>query len=55
MAPVTPAAVALATSPEDVADTVRFAAAHGYTVTVQATGHGAVSVGQDTILVQTSR
>lgn len=53
-APVNPAAVVLATSPEDVAGTVRFAAAHGYTVTVQATGHGAVGVGQDTILVQTS-
>lgn len=53
-APVTPAAVVLATSPEDVAGTVRFAAAHGYTVTVQATGHGAVGVGPNTILVQTS-
>ena len=53
-APVTPAAVVLATSAEDVAGTVRFAAAHGYTVTVQATGHGAVGVGPDTILVQTS-
>lgn len=53
-APVTPAAVVLATTPEDVAATVRFAAAHGFTVTVQATGHGAVGVGADTILVQTS-
>lgn len=53
-APVTPAAVVLATSPEDVAGTVRFAAAHGFSVTVQATGHGAVGVGRDTILVQTS-
>lgn len=53
-APVTPAAVVLATSPEDVADTVRFAAAHGFTVTVQATGHGAVGIGAGTILVQTS-
>ena len=53
-APVTPAAVVLATTPEDVAGTVRFAAAHGYTVTVQATGHGAVGVGPSTILVQTS-
>lgn len=53
-APVNPAAVVLATSPEDVAGTVRFAAAHGFTVTVQATGHGAVGVGPDTILVQTS-
>jgi len=53
-APVTPAAVVLATSADDVAGTVRFAAAHGYTVTAQATGHGAVGVGPDTILVQTS-
>lgn len=53
-APVEPAAVVLATSPEDVAGTVRFAAAQGLTVTVQATGHGAVGVGRDTILVQTS-
>ncbi|MDN4518659.1 MULTISPECIES: FAD-binding oxidoreductase [Mycolicibacterium] len=53
-APVTPAAVVLATSAEDVAGTVRFAAAHGFTVTVQATGHGAVGVGADTILVLTA-
>jgi FAD/FMN-containing dehydrogenase len=53
-AQVAPAAVVLATSAEDVAGTVRFAAAHGFTVTVQATGHGAVGVGPDTILVQTS-
>ncbi|BBX71411.1 FAD-binding oxidoreductase [Mycolicibacterium psychrotolerans] len=53
-ASVTPAAVVLATSPEDVAGTVRFAAAHGFTVTVQATGHGAVEVGPGTIMVQTS-
>ncbi|KMO80353.1 FAD-binding oxidoreductase [Mycolicibacterium obuense] len=53
-ASVTPAAVVLATSPEDVAGTVRFAAAHGFTVTVQATGHGAVGVGLDAILVQTA-
>lgn len=53
-ATVTPAAVVLATSAADVAATVRFAAAHGFTVTVQATGHGAVGVGPDTILVQTS-
>lgn len=53
-APVNPAAVVLATSPQDVAATVRFAAAHGFTVTVQATGHGAVGIGPNTILVQTS-
>ncbi len=53
-APVAPAAVVLATVPEDVAGTVRFAAAHDFTVTVQATGHGAVGVGSETILVVTS-
>lgn len=53
-ASVAPGAVVLATSPEDVAGTIRFAAAHGFTVTVQATGHGAVGVGADTLLVQTS-
>ncbi|MGP4055571.1 FAD-binding oxidoreductase [Mycobacterium sp. 4D054] len=53
-APVTPAAVVLATSAEDVAGTVRFAATHGFTVAVQATGHGAVGVGPGTILVLTA-
>ncbi|MBX7446490.1 FAD-binding oxidoreductase [Mycolicibacterium sp. 3033] len=53
-AAITPAAVVLATTPEDVAGTVRFAAEHGFTVTVQSTGHGAVGVGDETILVQTS-
>lgn len=53
-APVTPAAVVLATSPADVAATVRFAGMHGFTVTVQATGHGAVGIGLSTILVQTA-
>ncbi|UXA19386.1 FAD-binding oxidoreductase [Mycobacterium sp. SMC-4] len=53
-APVAPAAVVLATTAEDIAATVRFAAAHAFTVTVQATGHGAVGVGADTILVLTA-
>ncbi|MGE2834681.1 FAD-binding oxidoreductase [Mycobacterium sp. SMC-4] len=53
-APVTPAAVVLATTAEDVAGTVRFAAAHGFTVAVQATGHGAVGVDNDTVLVLTA-
>ena len=53
-AAITPAAVVLATTPEDVAGTVRFAAEHGFTVTVQSTGHGAVGIGDETILVQTS-
>jgi len=52
--PVTSAAVVLATSPQDVAGTVRFAAAQGFTVAVQATGHGATGVGPDSILVLTS-
>lgn len=49
-----PAAVVLATSTPDVADTVRFAAARGLRVTVQATGHGATGVDADTILIVTS-
>ena len=53
-AAITPAAVVLATTPEDVAGTVRFAAEHGFTVTVQSTGHGAVGIGAETILVQAS-
>lgn len=52
--PVQPAAVVFATSPHHVAEAVRFAAAHGLRVTVQATGHGAIPVGADAILVQTS-
>lgn len=52
--PVRPAAVVFATSPHHIAEAVRFAAAHGMCVTVQATGHGAVPVGADTILVQTN-
>ncbi|TFV57893.1 FAD-binding oxidoreductase [Mycobacterium sp. PS03-16] len=53
-ADVRPAAVVLATSARDVADTVRFAAARGLQVTVQATGHGAIGVDTDTILVSTA-
>lgn len=49
-----PAAVVLATSAYDVANTVRFAASRGLRVTVQATGHGAMGVTDDTILVVTS-
>lgn len=51
---VAPAAVVFATQPHHVAETVRFAAAHGVRVTVQATGHGAVPIGPDAILVLTS-
>lgn len=53
-AEVKPAAVVLATSAYDVANTVRFAASRGMRVTVQATGHGAMGVTDDTILVVTS-
>lgn len=50
---VAPAAVVLATSAADVAAVLRFAAERGFQVAVQATGHGAVGVGADTILVHT--
>ena len=53
-ADVRPAAVVLATSAYDVAQTVRFAAARGLQVTVQSTGHGATGVGPDTIMIVTS-
>ena len=53
-AQVQPAAVVFATQPHHVAEAVRFAGWHGLRVTVQATGHGAVPIGQDTILVLTS-
>ena len=52
--PVTPAAVVRVASATDVADVMRFAAARGLRVAVQSTGHGAVAVGSDTILVSTS-
>lgn len=51
---VAPAAVVLATSAADVAAVTRFAAERGFRVAVQSTGHGAVGVGADTILVLTS-
>lgn len=53
-ATVEPAAVVLATTAYDIANTVGFAAARGYRVAVQATGHGAMAVASDTILVVTS-
>lgn len=53
-APVRPAAVVFVTSAADVADVMRFAAPRGLRVAVQATGHGAVGVGADTILVLTT-
>lgn len=53
-ADVRPGAVVLASSAYDVAETVRFAAARGLAVTVQATGHGAMGVGPDAILIATA-
>lgn len=50
---VAPAAVVLATSTADVAAVMRFAAERGFRVAVQATGHGAVGIGDDSILVLT--
>ncbi|ORA31572.1 FAD-binding oxidoreductase [Mycobacterium aquaticum] len=53
-ASVEPAAVVAATSAYDVANTVGFAGRRGFRVSVQATGHGALSVASDTILVVTA-
>ncbi|WKG05287.1 FAD-binding oxidoreductase [Mycolicibacterium sp. HK-90] len=53
-ATVEPAAVVLATSAYDISNTVRYAAARGFRVGVQATGHGALAVASDTILVVTA-
>lgn len=53
--PVHPAAVVLAADANDVAQTVRFAATQGLRVAVQRTGHGALPMGEDTILVHTGR
>ncbi|HEY5842317.1 MAG TPA: FAD-binding oxidoreductase, partial [Mycobacterium sp.] len=50
---VEPAAVVFARSARDVAETVRFAASVGCTVAVAATGHGALPVGPDSILLHT--
>jgi hypothetical protein len=51
--PMRPAAVVGASCAEDVAATVRIARAHGLTVGVQATGHGAVESLAGTVLVST--
>lgn len=51
---VEPAAVVFARSARDVSETVRFAAEVGRTVAVAATGHGALPVGPDSILVHTA-
>jgi hypothetical protein len=52
-----PSAVAFVESTEDVARTVRFAAAHDLKVAGQGTGHGAVALGSlaETILIKTER
>jgi FAD binding domain len=50
---VEPAVVVVARSARDVAETLRFAASAGYTVAVAATGHGALPVGPDSILLHT--
>lgn len=49
-----PAAVVDAADAADIAATVRFAAAHGMTVGVFATGHGGTPVGSRSILVRTT-
>jgi FAD binding domain len=51
--PMRPAAAVFAAAPGDVVEAVRFAAAHELTVAVQATGHGALPVGSETLLVHT--
>ena len=53
--PMRPAAVVEPTCTDDVVRTVRFAAQHGLTVGVQATGHGAVSSLAGHVLVATRR
>ncbi len=52
-----PSAVAFVESAEDVAGTIRFAAAHDLRVAGQGSGHGAVALGslEDTILLKTER
>ena len=52
---VRPVAVVAAAGPEDVAQAIQVANAEGCRVAVQLTGHGAVPVGDDTILVHTGR
>lgn len=52
--PVRPAAVVVASTAGHVAEVMRFASDRGLRVAVQATGHGAVPIGADTILVLTA-
>lgn len=51
--PTSPAAVVEATSPEDVAECVEFAATNGLPVAVQATGHGIASDLDGALLIHT--
>lgn len=51
--PVTPRAAVFVESAQDVAEVMRFAARQGLKVVVQSTGHGALPVGQDAIMVLT--
>ncbi|MCK8671718.1 FAD-binding oxidoreductase [Rhodococcus sp. HM1] len=53
--PVRPHAVVEVESADDVAAAVRYAADHGLKVAVQRTGHGAVPLGDDVLLVHTGR
>lgn len=53
--PVAPRAVVTPANANDVAATVRFADRHGLRVAVQRTGHGAVALGDDVLLVHTGR
>ncbi|MEU2347283.1 FAD-binding oxidoreductase [Modestobacter sp. NPDC049651] len=53
--PRAPRAVVLAADDRDVARTVRFAARHGLQVAVHATGHGAVPLPDDVLLLHTGR
>lgn len=50
---VTPCAAVFAASAQDVDETVRYAAERGLTVAVQSTGHGALPIGPDSILIHT--
>jgi FAD/FMN-containing dehydrogenase len=52
--PSQPCAVVFAVSPADVAATMRVAERHHLTVAVQATGHGALPIDSNTILVHTA-
>ncbi|MGU3291016.1 FAD-binding oxidoreductase [Williamsia sp. M5A3_1d] len=51
--PVTPRAVVVAESADDVAATIRIAAEHGLSVVVTSTGHGAFATAESSILVHT--